>query len=92
LDLIGKRPAPMEPTRLGFYHMMLRSEVAAVPVYLENRVVTWRELLRTYCRPIEFFDLDWRDLRIAARTLYSCVKIVAVYVLRKLGLKSKAPK
>jgi predicted ATP-grasp superfamily ATP-dependent carboligase len=92
LDLIGKRPAPVEPTRFDFLHMVLRREVSAVPVYLDNRMVSWRELMRSYRRRMEFFDVDWHDWRVTARTLYACMKIVAVYALRKLGLKPPAPK
>jgi predicted ATP-grasp superfamily ATP-dependent carboligase len=92
LDLIGKRPVRMEPTRFDFLHMVLRREVAAVPVYLDNRLVSWSELMRSYRRRLEFFDVDWRDWRVTAETLYACMKIMAVYVLRKLGLKPPAPK
>lgn len=89
LDLIGEQPSPVEPTRFEFLHICLRRECAAAPVYLESGLATWKDLLQSYRQPLEYYDWDWRDWRVTARTLYECAKRIAVAIARRLLRKAK---
>ena len=81
LDLIGEDPAPMEP-HFEFHHIILFLEVPGVLSRLASGLLTWPELLRSYRRPLAFYDLDGRDLRPTLKTLWVCVK-AAVVILRR---------
>jgi D-aspartate ligase len=69
LDLIGCRLPPVRPTRFDFRHITLRRDFPALPFYLAGGLTSWRELLRSYRPPLEFFDFDLGDWRVTARTL-----------------------
>jgi len=91
LDMIGKRPEPMEAGEFDFLHVTLLREVAAVPVYLRKGLLTFEGLLRSYRRPMKFYDFDARDWRVTTRTLWECGKILGVEILRTLRLKAARP-
>ena len=91
LDLIGVPVPPVEPNRFHFRHVTLRREVPSVIQYLENRMLTARELFDSYRIPLEFYDFDPRDWRVTARTLKDCLRPTAGAVLRRLGLRGRRP-
>ena len=77
LDLINENPEPVQPTRFGFHHIALKLDCRAIPSYLSSGAVTWRELFAMYRGDVEFFDLDFRDWRVAAVTLLKCARYLA---------------
>jgi hypothetical protein len=79
----------MEPTRLGFRHIVLRRDIPALPRYVEQRILTWSDIWRSYRGPLEFFDFDPRDLRPTATTVMGCIRVVIGTILRAVGLKRK---
>jgi len=90
LDLIGQPVSPVEPSRLDFRHFVLRREAVAVPEYFRAGLLTWRELFGSYRGRKEFFDFDLRDWRVTASTLWYCVRLFLVAILRRLGLRPQA--
>jgi D-aspartate ligase len=68
LDLIGQTPAPVTPTRFGFRHAMLAADLAAFPKYLEEGQMGWKDWIRSLSGPMEYFDFDKGDFRIARVT------------------------
>ena len=87
LDLIGQPVAPVEPSRFDFRHVVLRRDVPTVPKYLQKGLLTWRELFHSYRRPVKFFDLDFRDRRVAVSTAVFCLRSMFGSLLRWMGLK-----
>jgi D-aspartate ligase len=87
LDLIGYNVEPASPNRFHFRHIVLRREIPAAIKYLQEGMITWRELMDSYRFPLEFFDLDMRDWRVTAGTLKFCVRSVGGALLRRAGLK-----
>ncbi|HEY2038094.1 MAG TPA: ATP-grasp domain-containing protein, partial [Edaphobacter sp.] len=89
LDLIGQPVEPFEATRLNYRHIVLRRDIPAIPRYVEQGLLTWGQIRKTYSGPLEFFDFDRRDWRPTATTLKGCARVAAGTVLRSLGLRRK---
>jgi hypothetical protein len=70
LDLMGASVRPVEPSRSAFRHVVLRADGRAIPAYWRAGLLTWRDLAASYRPPLAFFDVDARDLRYSAETLY----------------------
>jgi len=88
LDLIGQSVSPVEATRFNFRHIMLRSDVGAFPQYLSAGLTGWREWIRAYRPPVEFYDFDVRDWRIALSTISFCARSFAGGMLRHWKLRA----
>ena len=87
LDLIGKRPAPVEPpSGVHVHHIMLRGEVPGVVGYLYDGTLAWRDWLNSYRGRLAFYDFDWRDWRVSAETLWRCIKDGGGIFRRKVRL------
>jgi predicted ATP-grasp superfamily ATP-dependent carboligase len=82
LDLIGETVHAVEASRLGFMHITLRRDLPTFPQYLQSGLTGWREWFRAYHGPVEFFDLDGRDLRVTAGTLAYCLRRFAGGLVR----------
>jgi predicted ATP-grasp superfamily ATP-dependent carboligase len=89
LDLIGQSVEPVEPTHLGYRHVVLRRDIPALPRYVERGLLTWGQIRQTYRGELAFFDFDRHDWRPTAATLKGCTRVVAGTVLRSLGLRRK---
>jgi D-aspartate ligase len=89
LDLIGQTVDPMEATWLGFRHVVLRRDIPALPRYVEQRILTWGEIWKSYRGPLEFFDFDLHDLRPTTTTVKGCIRVIMGTILRALGLRKK---
>jgi len=89
LDLIGQNIDPVEPTRLGFRHIVLRRDIPALPRYVERGILTWNDIFKTYQGSLEFFDFDPHDIRPTVATLMGCFRAVVGTVLRAVGLRRK---
>jgi predicted ATP-grasp superfamily ATP-dependent carboligase len=85
LDLIGKRPAPVEPHG-DFHHINLRLEVPGVLNHVANGLLTWSEVWRSYRGHLAFYDFDLRDLRVTRKNLWACTKM-ALVTLRRNGFR-----
>jgi predicted ATP-grasp superfamily ATP-dependent carboligase len=87
LDLIepltGRPALPVEPTGRNFRHIVLERDSAAIASYRKAGMLSWRQLLRSYRRPVGFFDFDWRDWRVTASTLDRVLRNLAGPSLRK---------
>jgi D-aspartate ligase len=86
LDLIGRLVDPVEVTRTGFRHVVLRRDVATVPAYVRKGMLTWGDVWKSYSGPLEFFDFDLHDLRPTATTLKVCARVAIKTILRALHL------
>ena len=89
LDLIGKNPEPMEPSRFGFRHVTLRRDIASLSGYIDSGILTWRKIWKSYSGPLEFFDFDPHDLRPTGATLKGCIRVAVGSILRALKLRQK---
>lgn len=89
LDLIGQSVEPVEPTHLGYRHVVLRRDIPALPRYVERGLLTWGQIRQTYRGELAFFDFDRHDWRPTAATLKGCTRVVVGTVLRSLGLRRK---
>ena len=70
LDLIGQPVSPVTPTPRDFRHMVVRDDAIAIVAYRRARLISWKDILRSYRPPLAFYDLDARDWRYSAETLY----------------------
>lgn len=82
LDLIGRAVTPVSAEARDFRHIVLRSDVRAILAYRRAGLVSWREVLRSYRRPLAFYDLDPHDWRYSAGTLYRVARSAAGGLLR----------
>ena len=87
LDLIGQTPSPVVATRFGFRHIMLVSDLTAFPKYLQQGLMGWREWIRSFSGPIEFFDVDWRDFSNARVAAFRGTRVLVGGLLRTWGLR-----
>lgn len=88
LDLIGQAVDPVEPTCLNFRHITLRREAPAFPQQLDAGLITWGEWLRGFRPPAAYFDVDPRDWRVTALTLYRAVRALGGGLLRHWHLRA----
>jgi predicted ATP-grasp superfamily ATP-dependent carboligase len=76
LDLIGRRVSPVAPHGRDFKHITVRSDAVAVVAYWRAGLLGWRELARSYRPPLAFYDLDRRDWRYSAETIYVALRLL----------------
>jgi predicted ATP-grasp superfamily ATP-dependent carboligase len=84
LDVIGREVVPVAPSARDFRHIVVRSDAIAVVEYYRAGLISWRDILRSYRPPLAFFDLDWRDGRYSAETLYIAARLLLSGVGRAL--------
>ena len=83
LDLIGQPVRPVEPELRAFRHIVLYRDVNTFRSYLRDGLLTWKDLFRSYRRPVYFFDLDPRDWRVTAENLFALLKLLVRPYLRR---------
>ncbi|MBZ5515137.1 MAG: hypothetical protein LAN62_09935 [Acidobacteriia bacterium] len=76
LDLIGQRVEMVNPDARNFRHVVLAWDALTVGSYFRAGLLTWRDFIRSYRPPVVFFDLDLRDWRVAAGTLFTLVYLI----------------
>jgi D-aspartate ligase len=74
LDLIGVDVQPVRQNTHDFRHVVLRRDVDSVRSNMREGLLNWRDLLRSYRRPLHFFDFDIRDRRLSWQTIVEVVK------------------
>lgn len=89
LDLIGQPVDPVEPTHLGYRHIVLRRDIPALPRYVERGLLTWSQIRQTYRGELAFFDFDRHDWGPTLATVQYCARVAGGTVLRSVGLKRK---
>lgn len=86
LELIGAPVAPVAPAARDFRHVVLRADARAIIAYRRAGRLSWRDLLRSYRPPLAFFDVDVRDWRYSAITLYLAGRSLAAGIFSALGV------
>jgi len=76
LDLIGQPVAPVGPSGRDFRHVTVRADAVAVVEYRRAGLLSWKELRRSYRRPLAFYDLDAGDWRYSAETIYIAMRLL----------------
>ena len=76
LDLIGEDVLPVEPQMRDFRHIVLLRDFATFRSYLRAGLASWKDLIRSYRAPVEFFDFDPQDWRVTARTMFALAKLL----------------
>jgi predicted ATP-grasp superfamily ATP-dependent carboligase len=89
LDLIGQRVEPVQAGKSDFRHIVLRRDFACFRSYRKAGLLSWRELFRSYRRPVAFFDFDLRDWRVTADTAIALFKMLAYPLYRRVFPKRK---
>jgi predicted ATP-grasp superfamily ATP-dependent carboligase len=84
LDLIGRPVATTHPHGRDFRHIVLLRDFATFRSYLRDGLATWSMLLRSYRRPVGFFDFDIRDWRVTAATVNQLIRLLIGPPLRRL--------
>jgi D-aspartate ligase len=82
LDLIGKRVTPVTADGRDFRHVVLRSDLGAVIAYRKAGLISWLDVVRSYKPPLAFYDLDPRDWRYSADTIYLMARSAAGQLVR----------
>jgi D-aspartate ligase len=82
-DLAGVHLEEASPRDSDFRHIVLRRDFECIPSYLSAGLWTWGQILKSYRRPVYFFDLDWRDVRVCLDTVWDLVKLTLKPVVRR---------
>jgi hypothetical protein len=69
-EVIGIDPGIVKPLGKHFRHIVLRCDGTAITEYLKADLLTWKGVFESYRSPVAFFDLDWKDWKIAIETVY----------------------
>jgi hypothetical protein len=77
------------PSRWNFRHIILASDLATIGSYRRAGLETWGSWLRSYRPPIAFYDLDFRDWRVTARTLAKIAKMALRPAYRRVFPKRR---
>jgi len=83
LDLIGQRVEMVNPSDRQFHHIVLTWDFSTIGDYRRAGLWTWREIIRSYRPPVAFLDLDLRNWRVAAGTLFGLLKLTLGRPLRR---------
>jgi D-aspartate ligase len=84
LDLIGFDVQPVQQNSFQYRHVVLRRDFKTFRSYLKAGLLSWRELFRSYRRPVYFFDFDWRDWRVTWATVVELAKILLIPYVRRV--------
>lgn len=89
LDLIGQPVTPVHGNGNDFRHIFLFLDAATMVNYRRAGLLTWGQILRTYRSPVHFFDIQWRDWRIALATLRESARALAGQLFRSVFSKGR---
>jgi D-aspartate ligase len=89
LDMIGQPVTPVQPSGRDFRHVVLRSDIQAVVNYRRAGLITWRDVLHSYRRPLKFFDLDGDDWRYSLETVYRVMRSAIGIAIRSVFGESR---
>ncbi len=74
LDLIGMDVQPVRQNSNDFRHVVLRRDVSSIRSNMRQGLLNWSGLVRSYRRPLHFFDFDRRDRKLSWQTVVEVVK------------------
>jgi predicted ATP-grasp superfamily ATP-dependent carboligase len=89
LDLIGRTVTPVKANGRDFRHIVLRADVTAVISYRREGLISWRDVLRSYRRPLAFYDFDLRDWRNSTETIYRMARSAIGALVRSAFPRSR---
>jgi D-aspartate ligase len=89
LDTIGCAVSPVMARARDFRHVVVRNDAIAAVEYYRAGLITWRDIVRSYRPPLAFFDLDPRDLRYSAETLWIAGRLIIRGLTRPLFSRAK---
>ena len=84
LDLIDQPVTPVIGDRNEFRHIFLFLDSMTVVNYWLEGLWTWGQILRSYRRPVYFFDIQRRDWKIALSTLWHSMRALAGQLYRSV--------
>jgi D-aspartate ligase len=84
LDLIGVDVQPVEQNSNDFRHVVLRRDISSVRSNMRAGLLNWSGLIRSYRRPLHFFDFDLRDRKLSLQTITEVVKAFLYPYYRRL--------
>jgi predicted ATP-grasp superfamily ATP-dependent carboligase len=91
LDLIGVEVQPVRQGTADYRHVVLRRDFATIRSYRKAGLLTWRELMRSYRRPVYFFDFDLRDWRVTLATVVELAKLLIGPIYRRFFPRRRRP-
>jgi len=90
LDLIGQPVMPVAASGRDFRHVVLRFDLSTIIAYRKARLISWTDVIRSYKPPLAFYDLDLRDWRYSADTLYLMVRAAVGELIRSAWPRRRA--
>jgi predicted ATP-grasp superfamily ATP-dependent carboligase len=90
LDLIGMDVQPVEQNSYDFRHIVLRRDVSSIRSNMREGLLNWSGLMRSYRRPLHFFDFDLRDRKLSWLTVVEVVKTFLYPYFRRIFPKRGA--
>ena len=82
LDLIGKPVTPVVGNGRDFRHIVLRADPSAIVAYRKAGLISWMDVVRSYKRPLAFYDFDLHDWRYSAETIYRMARSAVGALIR----------
>jgi D-aspartate ligase len=89
LDLIGVDVQPVEQNSDDFRHIVLRRDVSSIRTNMRDGILTWSGLLRSYRRPLHFFDFDLQDRKLSWETIVEVTKAFLYPYFRRIFPKRR---
>jgi len=83
LDLTGQPVTPVHGDGTDYRHIFMFLDASTVANYRREGLLTLGQLLRSYRRPVHFFDFDWRDWKVALNTLKLSFKALVGPTVRR---------
>ncbi len=91
LDLMGQNVEMVTPHNRDFRHNVLTWDALTAGSYFRAGLLNWRGFLRSYRPPVALFDLDLRDWRVAAITLFTVVYLIFGRPIRRFFSRKPSP-
>lgn len=90
LDLIGQRVEMVNQVDKDFRHIVLTWDFSTFRSYRREGLLTWWDIIRSYRPPVAFLDLDLRNWRIAADTLFSVIYLLIGQPIRRFFSRKRS--
>jgi hypothetical protein len=84
LDVIGQQVEPVTWNGRDFRHISLHRDFSCIRPYQRAGLETWGTILHSYRSPRFFFDLGWRDWKVATSTCLDLARIVVGSIVREI--------
>jgi len=84
LDLVGIDVHPVQQNSNDFRHVVLRRDLSSIRSNMREGLLNWSGLVRSYRRPLHFFDFDRRDRKLSWQTVVEVVKAFLYPYFRRI--------